>query len=90
MAQYTLAVEGMVCSMCESHINDVVRRALPVKKVTSSHTKGQTVILSEAKLDEAALRKTIAARNTGSYRSGPCPIKRRACSLLESTVKRYV
>lgn len=32
MAQYTLAVEGMVCSMCESHINDVVRRALPVKR----------------------------------------------------------
>lgn len=46
----------MACSMCESHINDTVRGALPVKKVASSHDKGETVILSEQALDEAALR----------------------------------
>ena len=46
----------MACSMCESHINDAVRRAFPVKKVTSSHVKGETVILSEQALDAAALR----------------------------------
>ena len=33
--------------------------ALPVKKVTASHTKGQAVILSEAPLDEEALRAAI-------------------------------
>ena len=46
----------MACSMCEVHINDAVRGALPVKKVASSHDKGETVILSEQALDEAALR----------------------------------
>lgn len=46
----------MACSMCEVHINDAVRGALPVNKVTSSHDKGETVILSEQALDEAALR----------------------------------
>lgn len=61
MLQYTVAVEGMACSMCETHINEAVRRALPVKKVTSSHTKGQTVILSEKELDEDALRRAISA-----------------------------
>ena len=61
MMQYTLAVEGMACSMCEAHINQAVRRAFPAKKVTSSHTKGQTVILSEHELDEDALRRVIAA-----------------------------
>ena len=73
MMQYTLAVEGMACSMCESHINEAVRRAFPVKKVTSSHTRGQTVILSEHELDENALRRTIS--DTGyqvrSVRSAP-------------------
>ena len=63
MIQYTVAVDGMACSMCEAHINEAVRKALPVKKVTSSHTKGQTVILSETELDETALRKAIS--NTG-------------------------
>ena len=68
MVQYTVAVEGMACSMCEAHINEAVRKAFPVKKVTSSHTKGQTVILSEKKLDEGALRQVISA--TG-YQVGP-------------------
>ena len=60
MIQYTVAVDGMACSMCEAHINEAVRKALPVKKVTSSHTKGQTVILSETELDETALRRAIS------------------------------
>ena len=60
MIKYTLAVEGMQCGMCEAHINDTVRRALPVKKVTSSHTKKQTVILTEAPIDEKALQDAIS------------------------------
>ena len=53
------SVEGMQCGMCEAHVNDAVRRAFPVKKVTSSHTKGQTVILSEQPIGEQALRDVI-------------------------------
>jgi copper chaperone CopZ len=59
MVKIVLKVEGMMCGMCESHINDAVRAAFPVKKVTSSHTKGQTVILTEQDIDEDALRKAI-------------------------------
>ncbi len=47
MFQITLKIQGMMCGMCESHINDAIRQAFPVKKVTSSHTKGETVILAE-------------------------------------------
>ena len=47
MYQITLGIDGMMCGMCESHINDAVRNAFPVRKVTSSHSRGQTVILSE-------------------------------------------
>jgi copper chaperone CopZ len=54
-----MQVDGMQCSMCETHINDAVRRAFPVKKVTSSHSKNQTVILSEKDIDEAELRGII-------------------------------
>ena len=38
MLQYTIVVEGMACSMCEAHVNDAIRKAFPVKKVTSSHS----------------------------------------------------
>lgn len=61
MIETKLQIDGMACSMCESHINDVVRRTCAVKKVTSSHSKGETVILSEEPLDEVALREAIHA-----------------------------
>lgn len=61
MLKITVHVEGMVCGMCESHVNDAVRRAFPVKKVTSSHSKGQTVILSDNDIDGNALRSAISA-----------------------------
>ena len=51
MIQTTVQVSGMACSMCEAHVNDAVRSALNVKKVTSSHVKGETVILSDEPLD---------------------------------------
>lgn len=63
MLKITMGIDGMMCSMCESHINDAVRREFKVKKVTSSHTKKQTVILTEKPIDEEKLRKVID--NTG-------------------------
>ena len=68
MVQTTLKVNGMMCGMCESHINDVVRKTAQVEKVTSSHTKGETVIVSAQPLDIEALKAAIAA--TGYWRGG--------------------
>ena len=61
MLKITIQVDGMMCGMCEAHVNDAVRKAFPVKKVTSSHSKGQTVILAENPIDEDALRAAISA-----------------------------
>lgn len=60
MIKTTLEIDGMMCGMCESHINDCIRRNFNVKKVSSSHAKGETVILSEAAPDEEMLKKVIA------------------------------
>ncbi len=59
MVKTTLQIEGMACGMCESHINDAIRREFRVKKVTSSHTRGITEIISEEEPDEEALRRVI-------------------------------
>ena len=64
MVKITLEIEGMACGMCESHINDAVRKAFAVKKVSSSHTKGRTEILAESPLEEEKLKAAIEA--TGS------------------------
>ena len=60
MIKTTVTVEGMVCGMCEAHINDAVRAALPVRKVTSSRAKKETVILSDARIDHEAVKRAIA------------------------------
>lgn len=59
MKKITLKVDGMMCGMCESHVNDAIRRGFAVKKVTSSHSKGETVILSDADILEADLSKAL-------------------------------
>ena len=60
MTKTVLGIDGMVCSMCEAHINDAIRRAFPVKKVSSSAAKKQCEIISDAALDEQKLRDVIA------------------------------
>ena len=60
MIKTTVSVEGMACGMCEAHINDAIRAALPVKKVTSSRAKKETVILSDESLDHEAVKRAIA------------------------------
>lgn len=52
-------VDGMRCGMCESHVNDVVRRNFYVKKVNASHAKGEVVIVSEQPVDEQKLRFVV-------------------------------
>lgn len=67
MIQTTVKVSGMACSMCETHINDAIRAALPIEKVSSSHSKGETVIVSREPLDEEKLRGII---NATGYTAG--------------------
>ena len=60
MVKITVDIEGMTCGMCEAHINETVRNAFQVKKVTSSHTKKQTVIITEKDIPEQELKDAIA------------------------------
>ena len=60
MTKTTLNITGMACNMCESHVNEAIRNNFKVKKVTSSHAKNQTEIISEEPLNEAKLKDVIA------------------------------
>ena len=60
MMKTTLQIDGMMCGMCEAHINDALRRAFGVKKVASSRREGKTEIFTNTPLDEEKLKKVIA------------------------------
>ena len=65
MRKITLHIDGMMCSMCESHVNDAIRNSFRVKRVSSSHSKGETVILSE---QDIAHEQLAAALEPTGYR----------------------
>lgn len=61
MIQTNIGISGMMCGMCESHINDVIRQNFKIQKVTSSHKKGLTQVISQNELDTELIKKVIEA-----------------------------
>lgn len=59
MVKTIMKIDGMMCRMCEAHVNDAVRAAVKAKKVNSSHSKGETEIISEEALDNAVLKEAV-------------------------------
>ena len=58
MEKITVKIDGMMCGMCESHMNDTFRQNFKVKKVSSSHAKGETVAIVDEDIPEEAVEKT--------------------------------
>lgn len=59
MVEITAKINGMACGMCETHINDAVRNNFKVKKVTSCHSKAQTVIVAEEDIPDDKLKEVV-------------------------------
>ena len=60
MVKTTLQIDGMMCGMCEAHICDAIRKAVPkAKKVTASRTKKEASFLTEEPVDADFLKSII-------------------------------
>ena len=60
MLKTTLKIDGMMCSMCEAHICEAIRRAVPTaKKVTASRGKKEASFLTEEAVDSEHLKAAI-------------------------------
>lgn len=59
MIKTTVNIDGMACGMCESHVNDAIRKAISVKKVSSSHKKGVTEIIAQQEISEQQLHEIL-------------------------------
>ena len=77
MIEITIEVEGMKCGMCESHVNDVVRRVSGVKKVNSSHVKKQTVVIADDSVNQEEIVKAISTQGYGVGRTEIKPYEKR-------------
>ena len=78
MIRTTLTIDGMMCSMCEAHICEVIRRAVPdAKKVSASHAKGEASFLTETAVDESLLKDAIAATGYTCLSVGSAPYEKK-------------
>ncbi len=60
MYKTTATVEGMMCNMCEAHVQEAVRNAFDgAKKVSADHKKNQLTFLTKEAPDAETLKKVI-------------------------------
>ena len=62
MTSYVAHIEGMACPMCEAHVQEAIRKALPgAKKVAASHKNATATFETEEPVDQAALSAAVNA-----------------------------
>ena len=60
MIKTVLKIDGMMCSMCVSHICDTIRKAVPsARKVTADRKKKEASLITETEPDLKALKDAI-------------------------------
>lgn len=59
MFKITAKVEGLKCPNCERHVNEAIKEAFSIKKVTSSHTDKEAVIISKDDIDTDKVKAVI-------------------------------
>lgn len=59
MYKTTAEIDGMMCSMCESHIQEAIRNNFSVKKVKASRSKKIAEIISLEPISESSLKEVI-------------------------------
>ena len=62
MIKTILKIDGMSCGMCEAHVCDAIRKAVPsAKKVEASRNKKEATFITEESVDPADLKSAIDA-----------------------------
>lgn len=62
MIKTVLKIDGMMCGMCEAHVSDAIRKAIPsAKKVSASRSKKEASFLTEEPVDADGIKAAIDA-----------------------------
>ena len=61
MYKTTVTVEGMMCHMCEKHVNEALSKAFAAENPVSDHTANKTEFISAEKPDEVKVKEVIEA-----------------------------
>ena len=71
-----LTVEGMMCGMCEAHVNEALRKVPGVKKASASRSKKQAVVECDDTVSDEALLKAVNDTGYEASNVRPAPEKK--------------
>lgn len=78
MVKTTLRIEGMMCGMCEAHICDAIRKAVPsARKVSASRGKKEATFITEEAVDGKLIKDAIDATGYDCLSVSSEPYKKR-------------
>lgn len=66
MIKTSVIIEGMMCKMCEAHVENAVKENFAVKKIKASHVRGDAEIISENPLEK---QEVIAVIEKAGYKA---------------------
>lgn len=82
MTKTTITIDGMACSMCETHVCEAIRKVCPTKKLRASHKTGTVELLTEQIPDEASLCGAVEATGYRVLRVESEPYQKRGVRRL--------
>ncbi len=83
MYKTILKIDGMMCGMCEAHVNDAIRKTVPdAKKVKSSHSRGESSFVSETIPNAAEVKAEIEKTGYTVFSVNSEPYKKRFIGLF--------
>ncbi len=59
MNKYVLGIDGMMCGMCEMHVETAIKDHFMVKKAKASHITNKVTVFTEAELIEADFKEVL-------------------------------
>lgn len=89
MIKTTLGIEGMVCGMCEAHLNDAIRHAFTVRSAKASRRRGACVVISGDELDHDRVRQVVAEIGYELVSITSEPYRTRSFGLVRAGARRH-
>jgi len=60
MIKTTMSIEGMMCGMCEAHVCEAIRKAVPsAKKVSASRREKEASFVTKEPVDPERLKAAV-------------------------------
>ncbi|MCR5786759.1 MAG: heavy-metal-associated domain-containing protein [Acholeplasmatales bacterium] len=59
MNKIEINIDGMMCGMCEAHVNDLFRRHIIIKKIKSNHYMKKTIIITEEDPSDELIKSSL-------------------------------